>query len=111
MKKAHALVFALVFLSVGAGFARLAETAEMPRGQKGVTTGIVTAKGQNWIEVLGESGTIKRYIPFGALPEDGRKYDAPVLKQIRQTRLNSRVVLNWQFQKYLRVVSIKEERP
>lgn len=96
----------LMFLSLG--LIHPVHAAEMAKGQKGTVTGTVTSKSQKWIEVRTDgSGFIKRYIPPGGLPEDDRAADPSVLEEIHQTRVNSRVQVDWEFQRRLRALNIK----
>ena len=97
----------LMLLSAHPDMVNLVHASEMPNGKKGMVTGIVASKGQHWIEVMVDGGIIKRYIPFGGLPEDDRDYDQPTLDQIQQIRIGDRVELQWEFQKYLRIARIK----
>ena len=105
--KSRYLFFVVTFLLLHANAINSAYAAEMPNGQKGTVTGIAASKGQHWIEVMSDGGIIKRYIPFGGLPEDGKDYDSSTVDQIRQIRIGDRVELRWEFQKYLRLASIK----
>jgi len=77
-------------------------------------TGVLTAKGDRWIEVRadGESEA-KRYIPHwrGGLPKDGGGPDATTLKQIRALRAPARVRLNWEFNEHRRINSIEVLEP
>ena len=105
--KSRCLFLILAFLLQPPNAVNSARAAEMPNGKKGVVTGLVASKGQHWIEVMVDGGIIKRYIPFGGLPEDGKDYDPSTVDQIRQIRIGDRVELQWEFQKYLRLARIK----
>ncbi len=78
--------------------------------RKGTVTGIVSAKGPNWIEVKAdgeEKG--RRYVPHwrGGLPKDGGGPDKGMVAKIKETPLNSRVRVEWEFEERARVVKIE----
>jgi hypothetical protein len=78
--------------------------------RKGTVTGIVSAKGSNWIEVTAdgeEKG--RRYVPHwtGGLPKDGGGPDREMVKKIKDTPLKSRVRIEWEFEERPRVVKIE----
>ena len=78
--------------------------------RKGTVTGVVTAKGDNWIEVKADGEEkARRYTPHwkGGLPKDGGGPDKEVVAAIQKTPLNSRVKLEWEFQERPRVVKIE----
>ena len=99
-------LFSLLLL-IGISAAGFAHAEEMPNGQKGVVTGVLVDKGQHWIEVRASGGGVKRYIPFGGKPEDEKDYDRAIVDQIRQIPIDSRVELNWEFQRYFRIAKIR----
>ena len=105
--KSRYLYLILTFLLLHPNVINLAHAAEMANGKKGTVTGVVASKGQHWIEVMVDGGIIKRYIPFGGLPEDGKDYDPSTVDQIQQTRIGYRIELQWEFQKYLRIARMK----
>jgi hypothetical protein len=78
--------------------------------RKGTVTGVVSAKGPNWIEVTAdgeEKG--RKYVPHwkGGLPRDGGGPDKDMLARIKETPLKSRVRLEWVFEERPRVVKIE----
>ncbi len=78
--------------------------------RKGVVTGIVTAKGETWIEIRGDGEEKpRRYVPHwrGGAPAQGGGLDKEMLAQIRATPLNSRVRIEWEFEERPRVVKIE----
>lgn len=97
------------------GFATVAaqdkkDDKKSEEGRKGTVTGIVTAKGPNWIEVKAdgeEKG--RRYVPHwkGGLPKDGGGPDKTMVAKIKDTPLKSRVKLDWEFEERPRVVKIE----
>jgi hypothetical protein len=78
--------------------------------RKGTVTGMVTAKGKNWIEVKAD-GEVKgrRYVPHwrGGAPKDGGGLDKKMLEQIKDVPLKSRVRLEWSFQERPRVEKLE----
>ena len=78
--------------------------------RKGTVTGIVSAKGSNWIEVTAdgeEKG--RRYVPHwkGGLPKDGGGPDKEMVAKIKETPLKSRVRIEWEFEERARVIKIE----
>jgi hypothetical protein len=79
-------------------------------GRKGTVTGVVTAKGDNWIEVKADGEEkARRYVPHwkGGLPKDGGRPDKDMVAKIKGTAVNSRVKLDWEFEERARVVKIE----
>src|SRR5262245_40626269 len=77
--------------------------------RKGTVTGIVSAKGTNWIEVTAdgeEKG--RRYVPHwtGGAPSDGGGPDKEMVAKIKDTPLKSRVRIEWEFEERARVIKI-----
>jgi hypothetical protein len=73
-------------------------------------TGIVTAKGDNWIEVKAdgeEKG--RRYVPHwrGGAPKDGGGPDKEMVAKIKEIPLKARVRLEWAFEERPRVEKIE----
>jgi hypothetical protein len=78
--------------------------------RKGSVTGLVTAKGDTWIEVKGdgeEKG--RRYVPHwrGGAPADGGGLDKHMLAKIKDIPIHSRVALEWVFEERPRVEKIE----
>ena len=106
MKRNIFSVLTVLFLFVSLQVPGSVCASDMPKGQKGESIGIMTGKGQRWVEIL-QDGVIKRYVPFGTLPQDKVKVDQRLLDDLHKMRINSRVKIGWEFQKYLRVVRIE----
>jgi hypothetical protein len=87
-----------------------AEEKKKEEVRKGTVTGVVTAKGKNWIEVKAD-GEVKgrRYVPHwrGGAPKDGGGLDKKMLEQIKDVPLKSRVRLEWSFQERPRVEKLE----
>lgn len=78
--------------------------------RKGTVVGVVTAKGENWIEVKADGEEkARRYVPHwrGGAPAQGGGPDKAMLAQIRATPLGSRVRLEWEFEERPRVVKLE----
>ncbi len=91
--------------------AALQEPKEPKEGQrKGTVVGVVTAKGENWIEVKADGEEkARRYVPHwrGGAPAQGGGPDKAMVAQIRATPVGSRVRLEWEFEERPRVVKLE----
>jgi hypothetical protein len=79
-------------------------------GKKGTVTGIVTAKGDNWIEVKADGEEKpRRYMPNwkGGQPKDGGGPDKEVVARIKEAPVKARVRLEWSFHERPRVEKIE----
>jgi len=107
--KRSAVWGALAMLGLGTAL-----RAEPTEGQKGTLTGLLTAKGEAWIEVRADGDQdAKRYIPHwrGGLPKDGGGPDKAMLDAIKKLRVPNRVKLDWEFAEHLRVNSVEIIEP
>jgi hypothetical protein len=87
----------------------LAAQDKKEENRKGKVTGVVTAKGDNWIEVKADGEEkARRYVPHwkGGLPKDGGGLDKTMIAEIKKVPLNSRVELEWVFEERPRVEKI-----
>jgi hypothetical protein len=78
--------------------------------RKGTVTGVVTAKGDNFIEVKADGEEkARRYVPQwkGGLPKDGGGPDKTMLAEIKKVAVNSRVRIEWLFEERPRVMKIE----
>jgi hypothetical protein len=83
---------------------------ESKQSRKGIVTGIITAKGENWIEVKADGEErARRYVPHwrGGVPREGGGPDKEIVAQIRELPVHSRVKLDWEFNERPRVVKIE----
>jgi hypothetical protein len=83
--------------------------------KNGTVTGILTAKGTEWIEVKaeGEKESV-RYIPCwrGGLPKDGGGFDKGTLETIKKTPVATLVKVAWQLEEAKRrIVSLEVIAP
>jgi hypothetical protein len=79
-------------------------------GRKGTVTGVVTAKGDNWIEVKADGEEkARKYVPHwrGGNPDKGGGPDKEMVAEIKKVAVNSRVKLDWEFEERARVVKIE----
>ena len=105
----------LVFALAVTGFA--ADDPKKDGEKKGTVTGVVTAKGDNWIEVKADGEErARRYVAHwrGGNPKDGGGPDKETVAKIKEVPLKARVRLEWSFQERPRVEKIevlkKEEK-
>ena len=113
----RALVLGLGLLIVplalrGADEQKTEKKAEDKKDEKrqGTVTGIVTDKGDNFIEVKAdgeEKG--RKYYPHwrGGNPDKGGGLDKEIVKQIKDVPLKSRVRIEWSFEERPRVDKIE----
>jgi hypothetical protein len=101
----------LLALALG-GFAAAQDKKDDKKDEprKGTVTGVVSAKGENWIEVKADGEEkARRYVPHwrGGLPKDGGGPDKEMVAEIKKTPVNSRVKIDWEFEERARVVKIE----
>ena len=88
-------------------------TAEEPKKEgekKGTVTGVVTARGENWIEVKADGEEkARRYVPHwrGGNPKDGGGPDKEMVAKIKEVPVKARVRLEWTFEERPRVEKIE----
>lgn len=88
------------------------EAKENPKltGKKGRTIGLLTARGQNFIEVKAD-GEVKgrRYVPrwVGGSPADGGGLDKRMLKTFESLKIGSRLQVDWIYEERLRAIAVK----
>jgi hypothetical protein len=78
--------------------------------RKGSVTGVVTAKGDNWLEVKADGEErARRYVPHwrGGAPDQGGGPDKEIVAEIKKVPLNGRVKLDWVFEERPRVEKIE----
>jgi len=75
----------------------------------GTVTGMVTAKGDYWIEVKADGEErARRYAPqWRSTPGGGGGPDKEIVARIKEVPLNSRVKLDWEFDERARVLKIE----
>jgi hypothetical protein len=108
LRLAGALALALTVSA--AGRAEDPKKKDADEGKKGTVTGIVTAKGDNWIEVKADGEEKpRRYMANwkGGLPKDGGGPDKDVVAKIKETPVKARVRIEWSFHERPRVEKIE----
>ncbi|MBL8793696.1 MAG: hypothetical protein JNM56_07320 [Planctomycetia bacterium] len=76
----------------------------------GKVAGVVTSKGENFIEVKADGEEkARRYVPnwVGGAPAQGGGPDKKMMAEIGKTPVGARVELTWKFEERARVVDIK----
>jgi len=104
------LVVAGIAGACGLGAAADEKKKDEPATKSGTVVGMLTAKGDNWIEVTAdgeEKG--RRYVPHwvGGAPDKGGGLDKNMLKIIKDLKLGSRVKVQWEFEERPRVVKVE----
>lgn len=100
-------------LLLGASWARADDKKDKdkePETRSGTVMGLVTAKGENWLEVKADGEEkARRYVPHwvGGLPKDGGGPNKEVLKAIKKVKIDSRIRMRWEFAERPRVVKIE----
>jgi hypothetical protein len=100
-------------LTLALAFTTLSASAEDPKKEekrKGTVTGIVTARGDTWIEVKADGEERgRRYVPHwrGGAPKDGGGLDKEMLAKLKAVPLKARVRLEWSFEERPRVEKIE----
>jgi hypothetical protein len=73
-------------------------------------TGVITAKGEGWIEVRtdGEDGS-KRYIPrwIGGMPANGGGFEKSMIEKFAKVKVGDHVKLAWLMEEHLRVTALE----
>jgi hypothetical protein len=78
--------------------------------RKGTVSGVVTAKGDNWLEVKADGEEkARRYVPHwrGGAPDKGGGLDKDMVAQIKKVEVNARVRIEWEFEERARVVKLE----
>ena len=86
--------------------------AEEP--QSGTVTGILTAKGEGWIEVKAEGEKeSRRYLPFwhGGMPDEGGGLDQAMVETIAKIPVTNLVRLEWKMEEHRRIVRLEVVKP
>ena len=103
------LIYLAVALAVS-GAATADETKRDGEKRKGTVSGVVTAKGENWIEVKADGEEKpRRYVPHwrGGAPDKGGGPDKEMVAKLKEVPLKARVRLEWSFEERPRVEKIE----
>ena len=79
-------------------------------GKKGKTVGVLTAKGENFIEVQADGEEkARKYVPQwkGGLPAKGGGPDKAMLKIFRSLKVGSRIQVSWVFEERFRALAVE----
>jgi len=104
------MILAFMTLLCGIQVAARAEDQPPAEPMNGTVTGILTAKGADWIEVKADGAREPiRYVPFwrGGLPREGGGYDQDTLKAIKSLVVPNRIKVVWEMQERRRIVSVE----
>ena len=85
----------------------------LPFKTEGTLRGILTAKGQAWIEVKNDAGYSHRYLAgwLGGSPSRGGGFSPKVLGEMRDVAIGNRVELKWYWDGHLRVERLEPLLP
>lgn len=106
---AGALVAGVLALGLSVATADDKDEKKKDEPRKGTVTGLVIAKGDNWIEVKADGEQkARKYVPHwrGGAPAQGGGPDKDMVAKIKATTLKSRVRIEWEFEERPRVVKI-----
>src|SRR5215213_3274003 len=103
------LVGCAITVSAGVGADEKKDSKD-EKERKGTVTGVVTEKGDTWIEVKADGEEKPRkYVPHwrGGPPADGGGPDKKIVAELKKVPLKSRVRLEWVFEERPRVEKIE----
>ncbi len=82
----------------------------VPSKKKGTVTGVVTARGETFIDVKPDDGPTERYIPrwIGGMPKDGGGLDKDMLKILAKVKVGAKVKVSWIYEERKRVIGIDD---
>jgi hypothetical protein len=109
LRKSAALAAVLLFACIATADDKKANDKSQ-EGKKGTVVGVVTAKGETWIEVKADGEErARRYMPHwrGGAPKDGGGPDKKIVAEIKDVPVGSRVRLEWSFQERPRVEKLE----
>ena len=87
--------------------------ADQPILHSGSLRGILTAKGDAWVDVKNDQGYTHRYLAKwrGASPSSGGGFDPKDIKLIAELVVGNRVKLDWFWENHLRIGNLELLRP
>jgi hypothetical protein len=96
------------FILIIFGFFTLFSTLAVPVKKEGVARGILSAKGEAWIDLKEDNGFQHRYLApwLGGAPSKGGRFDPETLDLIASTVVGNRVEVKWKFDGHLRVLGM-----
>ena len=80
----------------------------VPVKKEGVARGILTAKGEAWIDLKEDNGFQHRYLApwLGGAPSKGGRFDPEMLDLIASTVVGNRVKVKWKYDGHLRLLGM-----
>ncbi|HMF18136.1 MAG TPA: hypothetical protein VKE98_13065 [Gemmataceae bacterium] len=112
------LVCCVCEMDVGSGSGAFAvqpkKEKDKNEGKKGKTVGILTAKGESFIEVQADGEEkARKYVPQwkGGQPAKGGGPDKAMLKIFRSLKVGSRIQVSWVFEERLRALAVEVLAP
>ena len=86
---------------------------DVPIIEKGRIKGILTSKGEAWVEVKDDLGYAHRYLaPWsGKIGAYNGSFNSEIINQINELIVGNRVSLDWELNDHLRVIGIQVIKP
>lgn len=80
----------------------------VPEEKEGTLTGLLTGRGEVWIEVSSEAGVLQRFWPrwLDGAPNQGGGFDRDMLNAFAALRVGERVTVKWTYDERLRAVEV-----
>ena len=102
--------FGFVFLKIATC---LCLWCDVPIIEKGRIKGILTSKGEAWVEVKDDLGYAHRYLaPWsGKIGAYNGSFNSEIINQINELIVGNRVSLDWELNDHLRVIGIQVIKP
>lgn len=103
------LVLGLIVACVAGTNLQGDEKPQEPNKKSGAVVGVLTAKGEAWVEVKADGEQkARRYVAnwVGGAPNDGGGPDKETVKTITALKVGSRVRLEWKFDERPRIVKV-----
>ena len=81
--------------------------------KEGAMDGILTSKGDAWVEVLNDRDQSFRFIPewIGKGPANGGKFKSETLELIDKLIVGNRIQIDWMYDGFLRIIDAKIIKP
>jgi len=110
IRHGFAALLAGCLLSFGPAVGQEKDAPKKEEERKGTVTGVVSAKGDAWIEVKADGEEkARRYVPHwrGGAPAAGGGPDKDMVAKLKEILVDSRVRLEWVFEERPRVEKIE----
>lgn len=88
-------------------------TLVAPAEKAGTVTGVVTAKGENWLDMKPKDKPVERYMArwIGGAPKDGGSLDKAMIAAIAGVKVGDTVTLQWIYDERMRVIALQVVQP